>query len=144
MLTHLFYLIGVWFVLYELSCILSPNETTQSAKRFRELAIANKGRKWDAFSQEYKDEIKSKFFILIPFAWQFIGLFSSQWVAFLFAIIINIAIVTPISSLSRYNLIYTSIHFIHSIFGFAFGIFVIINHYHMRIDLTQRLFDIIN
>ena len=65
--------------------------------------------------------------------------FTSQWVIFLAWIIFNFGILTPILRLFRYSLIYTIIIWVNSLIGVFFGLFVIINHYHLKIDLTSLL-----
>ena len=63
----------------------------------------------------------------------------SQWILFLSFLLLNILIVGPISKLVRFSFAYTLLHWINSLIGFAFGLFVVINHFHLKID-TYKLF----
>jgi hypothetical protein len=113
-------------------------------KKFEELSKLNKGKKWDFMTPEYKSEIKSKIFLIPLVLWLFIGLFTSQWDAFLFMIILNIVIVAPLSKLTKFSFAYTAIHWVNSVIGFAFGVFVIINHYHLHLSLFYVIKDWLN
>ena len=139
----IYYLSSIIFICIELSWILSPIEKTNDAKKFFELTKQFKGKKWSELSKEYKSEIKSKVWLIFVLFWMFIGLFTSQWVAFLSMILFNILVIAPISKLTRFSITYTIIHWTNSIIGLIFGIFIIINHYHLKIDLYKWLLDLI-
>lgn len=143
-MTHLFYFVAVFFIWRELRWIYSPTEMVAEVKKFDELSKLNKGKKWGFMTPEYKSEIKSKIFLIPLFLWLFIGLFTFQWDAFLFMIILNIVIVAPLSKLTKFSFAYTAIHWINSVIGFAFGVFVIINHYHLHISLYSVIKDWLN
>jgi hypothetical protein len=136
-MTTIYYLSTILFILLEWNWLVSPIEKTNDAKRFLELSKLNKGKNWDEFSKEYKSELKSKVWLILIFIWMFIGLFTFQWAGFLAMLVFNILIISPLSKLTRYSITYTIIHWFNSLIGFAFGVFVIINHYHLKIDLTQ-------
>lgn len=136
-MTTIYYLSTILFIWAELDWLVSPIEKTNDAKRFFELSKLNKGKKWDEFSKEYKSELKSKVWLIWILLWMFIGLFTFQWAGFLAMLIFNIVIISPLSKLTMYSIAYTVIHWFNSLIGFAFGVFVIINHYHLKIDLTQ-------
>ena len=136
-MTTIYYLSTILFIWVEWAWLVSPIEKTNDAKKFFELSKLNKGKKWDEFSKEYKSELKSKVWLIWILLWMFIGLFTFQWAGFLAMLVFNILIVSPLSKLTRYSITYTIIHWFNSLIGFAFGVFVIINHYHLKIDLTQ-------
>ncbi len=138
-MTHLFYFMAIFFIWREMRWIYSPKEMVADVKNFDTLGKLNKGQKWDKMSTEYKSEIKSKIWLLPLFIWLFAGLFTFQWDAFLIMIILNIVVVAPLSKLTKYNFAYLAIHWVNSIIGFAFGIFVIINKYHLRISLFNTI-----
>lgn len=136
-MTTIYYLSTIFFIWVELAWLVSPIKKTNDAKNFFELSKLNKGKKWDEFSKEYKSELKSKVWLIWILLWVFIGLFTFQWAGFLAMLIFNILIIAPLSKLTRYSMVYTVIHWFNSLIGFAFGVFVIINHYHLKFDLTQ-------
>lgn len=143
MLTHLFYLATLFFIHEEWSWIVNPREKAEDLKRFAELKNQNKGKKSNEYSEEYKSVLKSKYWLLIPFFWMFIGLFSSQWVAFLLIILFNAIIISPLSRLTKYSTEYVVLHWVNSMIGFLFGAFVIVNHYYLKINLTDLLLSFI-
>jgi hypothetical protein len=139
----IYYLSTIIFIWSEMIWLISPIEKTINTKKFHELNKQFKGKKWDEFSEEYKSELKSKIWMLWVFLWVLIGLFTTQWIVFLILLIFNIIIIGPLSKLTRYNILYTIIHWVNSLIGFCFGLFIIINHYHLKIDLTQLFLSLI-
>jgi hypothetical protein len=139
----LFYLSAIFLLWNELGWIVSPIKKTQEVKRFSELSKLNKEKSWKEYSEEYKQEVKSKAWLLIPVIWLFVGLLSSQWVLFLGVILLNFIVLPPISNLTRYSLVYTFLHWISSLVGFAFGLFVVINHFHLKINTYQFVLNLI-
>lgn len=142
-MTTIFYLSTIFFIWIEWNWLISPIEKTNDAKKLFGLSNEFKGKKWNEYSDEYKSELKSKFWLIGIILWMFIGLFTFQWVAFLAMLIFNVMIISPIIKLTRYTMAYTVIHWINSLIGFVFGVFVIINHYHLKIDLTQWVLSLI-
>ena len=125
------------FLLIELHWLVSPIEKTNKARKFMALSKLNKDKKWDEFSEEYKSQLKSKIWLLYVLFWMLIGLFTFQWQAFLLMIVFNFMIINLISKLVKNTFLYTILHWINSLIGFAFGVFVIINHYHLKLNLTE-------
>jgi len=136
-MTTLFYIYTIFFVFYELNWILSPVEKTEDARKFFKLSKEFKGKKWDDFSPEYKSELKTKLWLSTLLLWMFIGLFTFQWSVFLLFITFNFLVIAPLSKLLKFSIAYTILHWVNSVIGFAFGIFVILNHYHLHIDIIK-------
>ena len=135
---HIFYLIGICFVIYEMMWILTPREEAEKSKKLHDLQKQHKGKKLDEYSKEYTDILWSRGLVSLIFSfWMFAGLLTFNWVAFLALLIFNFVIIAPISKLFRYSFAYTALHWVNSIIGFAFGLFVIVNSYHLKIDLYQ-------
>lgn len=143
-MTHLFYFIAIFYIWHEINWIIDPVQKVKESKRFFELHKANKGLKKEDWSSEYKEEMKDKIFPVFLILWMFIGLFTFQWDVFLFMILLNLLIIAPLSKLTKFNIIYTIIHWINSVIGVAFGLFVIINHYHLKISLYPIVKDWFN
>lgn len=139
MMTHLFYFTTIFFLFKEIQWLYSPRERVADVKQFSELSKLNKGKKWDDFSPEYKSELKSKIGVVLIPLWMFVGLFTFQWSAFLIMLLFNFVIIAPISQLTKYSFAYLILHWLNSVIGFAFGIFVILNHYHLHIDVLHQL-----
>ena len=136
-MTTIYYLSTIIFLLIEFQWLVSPIEKTNQTRKFMALSKLNKGKKWDEFSEEYKSELKSKIWLLYVLFWMLIGLFTFQWQAFLAMIVFNFMIINPISKLVKNTFLYTILHWINSFIGFAFGVFVIVNHYHLKLNLTE-------
>ena len=143
-MTHLFYFVAIFFIWRELRWIYSPKEMVEEVKNYDALSKLNKGKKWDAMTPEYKSEIKSKIFLIPLFIWLFMGLFTFQWDAFLLMLILNIVVIAPLSKLTKYSFAYLAIHWVNSLIGFAFGVFVIVNHYHLHISLFSAIKEWLN
>lgn len=142
-MTTLYYLSSIILIVYELKWILAPVSETNKRMKFNKLRKENEDKKWSEQSPLYKAEVfllLPKFYILI---WLIVGLFTSQWIIFLAILAFNIFIVGPLSKLTQYNFLYTLIHWINSVIGLCFVLFVIINKYHLNIDLTNLFLDII-
>ena len=139
---HLFYFFTIILIWKELIWILSPNEKVEESKKYFNLSKEFKGKTWNEYSKEYKELTKSKIWLLFLFLWLFIGLFTNQWVAFLSFLLLNFIIVAPLSKITKFSKSYVYLHWINSVIGFCFGIFVIINHYHLKINLTELLFNL--
>ncbi|SOS48992.1 conserved membrane hypothetical protein [Tenacibaculum dicentrarchi] len=141
---HIFYLNAIIFIIYKLSWILNPKEQVEKVKLFSKLSKEHKGEKWDDYSDEYKDLLKTKGVLALSFLlWMFVGLFSFNWVAFLFIILFNVLFISAVSKPFKYNNIYICIHWINSVIGFVFGLFVILNSYHLKIDLYTWLLSLL-
>ena len=138
-LTSIYYLSTAIFIFIELGWITSPIEKSKEARKFLEISKEFKGKKWDEYSDEYKSLLKSYIPFIWIYIWLFIGLFSFQWIAFLAFLLLNVVVISPLSKLTKPYFAYTILHFINSLFGFAFGVFVIINHYHLKLDLLEMM-----
>ena len=139
MLTNLFYFLGLFFIWREIKWIVAPSEQVEYKKEFDKHSKLNKGKKWDTYSKEYKDILKSSWSILITVFWLFIGIFTVQWFTFLVVLLFNIIIIAPLSKIFKYSFAYLVLHWINSLIGLAFGLFVIINHYHLHIDVWSLI-----
>lgn len=142
---HLFHLITIFFIIKELIWISSPNDMIENKRRLEELQKSEKGKDYKDHSTEFKSLLKktglTSFVILI---WMIFGLMTFNWVLFLAILLFNILIIRTISKPFKYSKIYTAIHWVNSIIGLSFGVFVLINHYHLRIDMFKVLMEFFN
>lgn len=142
---HIFYLMAIVFIFNELSWIINPKERVSKTKLLQEQFLIYKDKSWDECTKGYKSLLlNTGLKSVLVTVWLFVGLLTFNWVAFLTILIFNIAIVAPISNPFKYNKTYLLIHWVNSIIGFAFGVFVIINSYHLKIDLYKLLLTLIN
>lgn len=143
--TTIFYFSTIIFLWIEMSWIVSPIEQAKNALNFHLLAKQNKGLKWDQYSEKYKDSIKSKVLFLPVILWVLIGLFTGQWIIFLAFLIYSFLIIAPINKLVKPIFpIYVALNWLNSVVGFAFGVFVVVNHYHLKIDVYSMVVSCFN
>jgi len=138
-MTHLYYFLTIIFICIQASYLVSPMKYTNNAKRFHELANEFKGKQYVEFSNEYKGMIKNKVWLIFGLLWLFLGIFTFQWIAYLTYIVFNVIVISPLLTLTRYSFVYTVIHWIGSFISLLFWLFVILNHYHLKLDLTTIL-----
>jgi hypothetical protein len=99
-----------------------------------------KGKELSEYPDEYIQLIKTRgCFALLTMVWILSGLFTFNWVAFLAFFLFESVVIQPISKLTRGTAYYVPIHWVNSIIGLLFGIFVFINQFHLKIDLYQWL-----
>jgi hypothetical protein len=135
---HIFYFIGICFIIHEVLWLVNPVEYTEKSKKLKELMKQNKGKKWDTYSEDYKDILISRGLPSLLFTlWFFAGLLTFNWVAFIAIIAFNFIAIAPISKLFKFSPAYTILHWLNSVIGLAFGVFVIINSYHLKLNLYE-------
>ena len=135
---HIFYFIGICFIIHEVLWLLNPIEYTEKSKKLKDLMKQNKWKKWDEYPQDYKDILINRGLPSLLFTlWMFAGLLTFNWVAFVAIIAFNFIAIAPISKLFKFSLAYTVLHWLNSVIGLAFGVFVIINSYHLKLNLYE-------
>lgn len=136
--TTIYYLSTIVFLYVQLGWVMRPIEKTIKYNRYKLLSKEFENKKEEEYSEEYKKEKETKSFQALWIAvWLFIGLFTFQWAGFLSIILLNILIISPLSKIARSTFFEVIINWINSIIGLSFAIFVIINHYHLKIYLAQ-------
>lgn len=117
-MTHIFYILGLIPLLYELAKIRNPKRIFLFTKRF-------KSKKSKNFS--FNDKIFS-FTMLFYLIWNLTGLFTVQWSVF--------AILLILSAIPTYKV---WILFVDALVSFFVIFFIIINKYHLHIDIDPIL-----
>lgn len=133
---HIFYLIAIFYILYQLTWIFSPVAMSEKSRKYFKIL---KGLvKVEDLTKEDKSLLYSKAFTAIFYTlWLFIGLFTFNWVAFLVYLILMWVIMAPISKLTRETKIFPVLNVIWALVGVFFGLFVILNSYHFKMDLMK-------
>ena len=140
MLKFIYYTFGIMFLLYELQWLINPLEKAKDAITYLSLTKKYKGLKWKDYPEDFKEKTKSKVWGLIHIAFIIGGLFTFQWWVFLAFLTLQFTIVAFISRLLKpYIYAYAAFHWVNSIIGLAFCLFVIINAYHLKIELNEAL-----
>ena len=142
---HIFYLVAILYIIYEVIWILNPQAQVDKSKELNEESKNNKGKKWDDMSDNYKDILKTKGLASLIFTvWVFAGLLTFNWAVFLAKIAFNFIIIAPISKLTKYSVVYTVLHWLNSVIGFIFGVFIIVNSYHLKINVYELVIQWLN
>ena len=136
---HIFYFIGILFLIYEVYFLLNLKNELEESKRFKELTKEFKNLEWNDYSEEYKKLFKNKAFVLIFLFWLFIGLASSQWVLFLIFLLFQFIIIIPISDLVKFSFYRYFVTGFNTVVGIIFSLFLILNKYHFKLNLYEIL-----
>ena len=136
-MTNLFYLIGLIFLIYEINYLFSIKEKQLKNEKFKKLLKEFENKKWDDYSEEYKNMLVGKISLLIFVIFFFVGLLSQQWFTFLLYLIAQFVIIGPLSKLFNNTPLKILITGINTIIGIIFSLFIILNHYHLHIDTYQ-------
>lgn len=140
MLYHIFYLIGILYLIREIHDLLQPIQHAKKMSMLHNMIDKNIESHED-LSQDEKNALWYAVFSLIYVVWMFVGLITSEWIIFLFFIIISFLIYSPIVKLIRTKLgigkAYITAHIIATIIDICIILFAIINHYHLHINLLN-------
>ena len=141
---HIFYFIGILFLIYEVYFLLNLKNELEEYKRFKELTNEFKNLEWNDYSEEYKKLCKNKLFVLIFLFWLFIGLASSQWVLFLIFLLFKFIIISPITKIVKFSFYRYFIIGFNTVVGIIFSLFLILNKYHFKLNLYEILINYFN
>lgn len=135
---HIFHILTIVFIFNELGWLSNPVKRMESSKLFKRLSKEMKGKGYSEWTQEYKDMLYPK--VLVAFAfltWMVGGLLSFNWLLFLVFFIMQIIIITPLTKLFKFSKTYVVLHWFNALVGLCVGLFVLINSYHLKIDLLE-------
>lgn len=94
--------------------------------------------KIDDLTKEDKSLVMGKAFTaLFYMLWMFIGLFTFNWPAFLMFLILMWVVLAPLGKLTMNTKLYPVVNWIGAVIGVIFGLFVILNSYHFKMDLMK-------
>ena len=141
---HLFYLVGIFYLIRELIELIQPIQYINKMKTLYKMV----DKKNEPNAYEYKhltiDEKSALWYSVFSFIyvlWMLVGLFTSEWIIFLTFIIFSFLIYSPIVKVIRTKLgmgkTYITAHIISTIIDICLILFAIINHYHLHIDLLK-------
>lgn len=114
---HVFYLLAIFPIFYEMVNVSSPKKLQDFHKRFKNLK-SNEFDEWTEAQKTYS--IFSLFYV----AWVIVGLLTFQWPVFLFILLLSI--------IPKY---FIWIRFVDSLITLSLLFFIIINAYHLHIDV---------
>ena len=133
-MNHLFYFLSIFPIIYNIILLVSPKEF------FRRFTILKNYKKPGSIelTPKQKKTYKSAgaiylFYLLMNLVWNFIGLFTGQWIIFIFRVFIGYI---PGRFLGWIPLI------IKSVVDIAILLFIILNAYHFHINIAEKIWDL--
>ena len=141
MFEFLYYLFVVCFIIIEIGYLIDAKGKADNTIKFNKLSKIHKGKKWDEMPEDYKYLLKNllwaSFITIVAIIG---GLFTFQWPIFVAILLLNLVIVAPLQKLLKkfkFTLISIMVTWINSLIGFIVGLFVIVNKYHLHIDICE-------
>jgi hypothetical protein len=120
---HIFYILAICPIMWELTCISNPKRVAKFRDGFKKL------KKENIDFDKYSSTQKLFGILMIGYIiWNFIGFLTFQWTVFLGLFLLGL-IPKP----------WTWLRWIDSIISFAILLFIIINAYHLKIDVYAWL-----
>lgn len=135
--THIFYLIGVIFLIYEVLFLFDLDNKIKKGREFLKNIAEYKDKEFSEYPEDLKDEVYLRCIPFIFIVWVFVGLLSSQWFLFFIFLVINYIIFVPIGKLVKNSPLQYVNTGLNTIFGIVFSLFLLINRYHLHIDTFQ-------
>lgn len=122
-MSYIFFSLAIFAIMYELMIVMN----TRKVSKFITNMKHKKGSEYN------KEEKVFAFLLLCYFIWGMVGLITSQWVLFLAMFIIGI--ITPNK--------YIVTRWINAFISFLLLTFMLINKFHLHIDLGNYLISLI-
>lgn len=141
----IFYLYSIVPIVHYLNVFLNTKSVLDKRRKAKQLQEQYKDDKWDNYPKELKEFSLVIFIMLTILLWFFIGLFTYNWIVFLFLIVWTI-ILSPFNKyFDRKE--WTSIRYYftkcYSLSYVLIFIFLIINTYHLKIDVSSIVLNLI-
>lgn len=137
-----YYTVGLWFLIEELIWVFNPTASTQKAVDNRPFFLKENLEKYS----EWDEKDKPKIFILLKglifMLWLFIGIFTYNGILFIVRLLLSFLSMPAYKYYGETNFnfkIYNILHFIGSLISVILIIFVIMNSFHLHIDLSEML-----
>lgn len=146
-LTNLYYISTLVFLFNQLEWIIKPHEKLKEIKKTVKVLKFNSVYSIDMTEEDkkaFKDGLLSALISLFIAFWMIVGLFTSQWEMFLSIIIFNLMIVRSLGNLLKDRKSYVYLHWTNSLIGLFFGIFIVVNHYHLHLSFTDIIKNLLN
>lgn len=137
---HIFYLIGMIYAIINLFQAIDPKTHIERMSKTIENGKIHKGKEYNDYPKEYQTQLVHVFFVLvIGFVFMFGGLFTDQWPLFIILMIFDFGVSGLVTKLVKGSIIHPIWGAINGSVCFAIIIFIILNAYHLHIDILQLI-----
>jgi len=120
-MANAFYVLGILGIIWEIICLV---ELVKVHNFLLKLRVKHKSE--DSLSLYTEKDKSFLFFMFLYLAWAIVGLLSSQWPIFLFFILFSL--------IPKKNIYY---RFFDALVSFSILIFILLNHFHFKINLND-------
>lgn len=139
---HLFYFFGLIVVLFNIFNISRYKrifELREWMIKFKEVTGRNPVAT-DYRKKDDKDILTAwSLSIILTSLWIFFGLLSKSWYVFLFILLMNTIINLITKLIGEFNMFAFAIHFIKNILILFLIVFLILNHFHLHLDIWNLI-----
>lgn len=144
-MTHLFYFMGLLFLMYEIFFLFNIEEKIANSKQYKDYRKENPDATYSKFPDKIKNVFLETAIIGIPYIlWMFVGILSSQWIVFTAYLVFAFGVVTPLRKLVGYSPARFYFTFTDTLICiFVIG-FIVINKYHLHIDTLSYIKNLFN
>lgn len=135
---HIFYFIAIIVLIYEFILMTNPHAKALERIKMKHLYEKYRYVKFEMYPKELKNNSYKVILFHLPILfWIFIGIFSSQWILFLILLFSSLVFV-PFNKILMKNSYIKAIHlFVISFLWFNIIIFMLINKYHLHLNLKE-------
>lgn len=137
-MSNIYYFFGLFFLIYELRCTLMPTTVAAGVYKTEAFVKEIKNIDYDDLTPDQKKKVKGKVVkVLFIFTWLSLGIFTFQWPLFVAFIAFHLTVTKFLYKVTDHTIFYPVVIFFSGIVGVVFSLFVIINAYHLHIDIWK-------
>lgn len=131
MLTHLFYLVGVYLIIMELEDFFNARKLVRKNEELETWDENNPNVEYEDRPKFYRDYIESRIVYTWTFLlWSIFGMFTKYYVDFIFFFCLTLLVYPGVSTLLHGKPFRVYFNMMNSLFVIGFIICEIIKHYH--------------
>jgi hypothetical protein len=142
MMGHLFYFVGLIVVLFNIFNISKYKrifELREWMIKFKEVTGRNPVAT-DYRKKDDKDILTAwSMSIILTSFWIFFGLLTKSWYVFLFILLVNTTINLVTKLIGEFNVFAFTIHFVKNLLILFLIMFLILNHFHLHLDIWNLI-----
>jgi hypothetical protein len=139
-MSDIFYGVGFLIILLNISCLFKYRRIFEVKEwLFKYKKVTGKNPTKDDFRNKNDIELLLtwSYTVIVTVIWMIFGLLSTNWIIFIILFMSNILLNAVSNLLDKYQSIKLFIKFIKSLIVTIVITFLIVNHYHLKIDIFQ-------